>query len=84
MQVKEGTLWAETTLRAWTDKIKEYLVNIGFYVFDADHSLYVRKGDASLVIIVIYVDDLLIIGDCDSGITEVKGVLKKTQVKIRI
>ena len=63
--------------RAWSDKIGEYLVNIGFYVFAINHSLYVRKGDAYLVIIVIYVDDLIITSDSDSGITEVKGLLKK-------
>ena len=36
-----------------------------------------RKGDAILVIIVIYVDDLILTGDTDSGITDVKGFLKK-------
>ena len=36
-----------------------------------------RKGDANLVIIVIYVDDLILTGDSDSGIVEVKGLLEK-------
>ena len=53
--------------RAWSYKIGEYLVNIGFYVSDANHSLYVRKRDAGLVIIVIYVDDLILTSDSDSG-----------------
>ena len=42
-----------------------------------------RKGDAGLVIIVIYVDDLILTGDSDSGIAEVKGLLKKKFETIR-
>ena len=36
-----------------------------------------RKGDVGLLIIVIYVDDLIITGDSDSEIAEVKSFLKK-------
>ena len=77
MQVKEGALWVEKAPRAWSDKIGEYLVNIEFYVSNVDHSLYVRKGDVGFVIIVIYVDDLILTDDSDSGMAEVKGLLKK-------
>ena len=40
-----------------------------------------RKGDAGLVIIVIYVDDLILTGDSDSGVAKVKGLLKKKALK---
>ena len=76
-RLKKALYGLKQAPRAWSDKIGEYLVNIGFYVSNADHSLYVRKGDAGLVIIVIYVDDLIITSDSDSGIAEVQGLLKK-------
>ena len=76
-RLKKALYGLKQAPRAWSDKIGEYLVNIGFYVSNADHSLYVRKGDAGLVIIVIYVDDLILTGDSDSGTAEVKGLLKK-------
>ena len=50
--------------------------NIGFEISKADHSLYVRKTSAGIVINVVYVDDLIIIGDCEEDIDHVKGLLK--------
>ncbi|MCO5613377.1 hypothetical protein L7F22_067653 [Adiantum nelumboides] len=37
---------------AWHDKIAQYLITIGFHMADADHSLYVQKTDAKIVIII--------------------------------
>ena len=47
----------------WHDKIVEYLVHVGFRRAHADHSLYVRESDTRIVVITIYVDDLIIVGD---------------------
>ncbi len=59
-------------LRAWHDKIAEYLVTIGFHMSDADHSFYVRKSDEGIVVITIYVDDLIVGGDNEKEIEHVK------------
>ncbi|MCO5607903.1 hypothetical protein L7F22_062105 [Adiantum nelumboides] len=63
--------------RAWHDKIIEYLLRIGFCMSHVDHSLYVRHSDARFVLITIYVDDLIIVGDSETKIDPVKGLLKK-------
>jgi hypothetical protein len=63
-------------LRAWHDKIVEYLVTIGFCKFDVDHSLYVRKSDEGIMVITIYVDDLIVGGDNDKEVEHVKSLLK--------
>ncbi|MCO5557044.1 hypothetical protein L7F22_010600 [Adiantum nelumboides] len=44
---------------------------------DADHSLYVEKTDAGIVIITIYVDDLIIGGDALEDVEHVKALLCK-------
>ncbi|MCO5570025.1 hypothetical protein L7F22_023739 [Adiantum nelumboides] len=62
-------------LRAWHDKIAQYLITIGFHMADANHSLYVQKTDAGIVIITIYVDDL-IIGALED-VEHVKALLRK-------
>ena len=41
----------------------------------ADHSLYVIKSDVGIVLITIYVDDLIIVGDSETH--HVKGLLKQ-------
>lgn len=49
--------------QAWHDRIAHYLVSIGFCMANADHSLYVRESDGGIVVITIYVDDLIIVGN---------------------
>ena len=50
---------------SWTDRISRFLQSIGFVISNADYSMYVKKTDAGLVVIVIYVHDLIITGDRD-------------------
>ena len=45
--------------RAWSNKIEEYLVTIGFLKSNADFSLYVKRTDHGIILLVIYVDDLI-------------------------
>ena len=63
--------------RAWHARIVSYLVSIGFYMADADHSLYVRKNEHGIVIICIYVDDLIVGGDNEVEVDHVKTLLKQ-------
>ncbi len=46
--------------RAWLYKIGQYFVTSGFQTSNANFSLYVKKTNHGIVIIVIYVDDLII------------------------
>ena len=63
--------------RAWHDRIAKYLMSVGFCKAHADHSLYVHESDAGIVVITIYVDELIIMGDSGMDIDHVKGLLKQ-------
>jgi hypothetical protein len=63
--------------RAWSDKIGQYLVTSGFQTSNAYFSLYVKNIDHGIVVIVIYVDDLIITGDSDADIFDLKKFLKQ-------
>ncbi|MCO5552399.1 hypothetical protein L7F22_005910 [Adiantum nelumboides] len=64
--------------RAWHDKIAQYLITIGFHMAYVDHSLYVQKTDAAIVIITIYIDDLIIGSDAlVEDVEHVKALLHK-------
>jgi hypothetical protein len=63
--------------RAWLVKIGQYLVTSGFQTSNADFSLYVKKTDHGIIIIVIYVDDLIITGNSDVDIFDLKKLLKQ-------
>jgi hypothetical protein len=61
----------------WSDKIGQYLVTNGFQTSNVDFSLYVKKTDCGIVIIVIYVNDLIITEDSDADISNWKKFLKQ-------
>ncbi|MCO5577593.1 hypothetical protein L7F22_031424 [Adiantum nelumboides] len=59
-------------------RYKARLVAKGYaQTYDADHSLYLQKIDAGIVIITIYVDDLIIGGDALKDVEHVKALLCK-------
>jgi hypothetical protein len=63
--------------RAWLNKIGQYLVISGFQTSNANFSLYVKKTNHGIIVIVIYVDDLIITRDSDANISDLKKLLKQ-------
>jgi hypothetical protein len=50
---------------------------VDFQTSNANFSLYVKKTNHGIVVIVIYVDDLIIIGDSDEDTSDLKKLLKQ-------
>jgi hypothetical protein len=63
--------------RACSDKIGQYFVTSGFQTSNANFSLYVKKTNHGIIVIVIYVDDLIITRDNDAYIFDLKKLLKQ-------
>jgi hypothetical protein len=61
--------------RAWYICIDSRLKKLGLVCSDLDHNLYILKKGTIVVILLIYVDDLLLTGNCESTIREVKSQL---------
>ena len=75
-KLKKALYGLKKAPRAWHARIVSYLVSIGFYMADADHSLYVCKNEHGIVIICIYVDDLIVGGDNEDELAHVKTLMK--------
>jgi hypothetical protein len=76
-RLKKALYGLKQAPRAWSDKMGQYLVTSGFQTSNVDFSLYVKKTDHGIVIMVIYVDDLIIAGDSDVDIFDLKKLLKQ-------
>ena len=50
--------------RNWNRTIDEWLVDYGFEVSEADPCLYIKRTNNSITILVLWVDDVVIAGDC--------------------
>ena len=77
MQALQSLVWFDAGTGAWHERIAEYLVHVGFCKAHADHSLYVCESDTGIVVITIYVDDLIIVGNSAMEIDCVKSLLKQ-------
>ncbi|KAM1722971.1 hypothetical protein ACFX11_021617 [Malus domestica] len=60
------------TPRAWNDRFSRFLLTLGFKSLYVDPSLYVKHNGQSIVVLLLYVDDIILSGDCD---TQVQAVI---------
>ena len=61
--------------RAWYQWIDRFLISIGFSKSASDANLYVCKQDGKYVVIVLYVDDLIITGDHEKMLQQLRESL---------
>lgn len=61
---------------AWNDRFTSSLPSIGFSFSHVDPSLFVKVSGSSRVFFLLYVDDIIITGDSEALIDEVKLALQ--------
>ncbi|KAJ4723417.1 Retrovirus-related Pol polyprotein from transposon TNT 1-94 [Melia azedarach] len=71
-KLKKALYGLKQAPRAWYGKIAEFLVQSGYSVSSADSSLFVKKQDGRLAIVLVYVDDLIISGDNEGEIRQTR------------
>lgn len=62
--------------RAWHQRLKTELEALGFTASEADPGLFIQRRGSSLLLVLVYVDDILLAGSNTATIEEVKGTLK--------
>ena len=63
--------------RQWNHKLSTVISSAGFVQTSSDHSLFVQHSASSFVAALVYVDDILIVGDNDTAIENFKDSLKQ-------
>eukprot|EP00253_Pinus_taeda_P032982 PITA_32982 len=63
--------------RAWYANMDSFLLESGFSRCHSDHTVYTKKEGKSLIILVLYVDDLILTSSDLNLINHVKSSLKK-------
>jgi hypothetical protein len=63
--------------RAWNSKLDAVLHELGFTKCKTEHGLYTRVKNKVRLIVGVYVDDLVIMGECDKEVNQFKGEMKQ-------
>ena len=74
-RLKKSLYGLKQALRAWYEKIDAYLAAQGFQNSPIESTLYVKRVDDVLMIIVLYVDDMLLTGPNEMHILKFKADL---------
>ena len=65
------------TPRAWFAKFSSTIFRLGYMASHYDSTLFLRHIDKGTILLLLYVDDMIIIGDDLSGIQELKDFLSQ-------
>eukprot|EP00253_Pinus_taeda_P020355 PITA_20355 len=76
-RLKKSLYGLKQASRAWYAKMDSFLLESGFSRCYSDNTVYTKKVGNSLIILVLYVDDLILTGSDPNLIKHVKSSLKK-------
>ncbi|KAK3003520.1 hypothetical protein RJ639_018195 [Escallonia herrerae] len=82
-RLKKALYGLKQAPRAWYGKIAQYLTFCGFKVSESDCSMFVKLESGKRVVVLLYVDDMIITGDDNVGISCLRNdLLIRFEMKI--
>lgn len=75
-KLKKSLYGVKQLLRILYQQIDLFFTNDGFYRSQANHSLYIKQSNESLLVVIIYVDDLIIFKSDVSALKWLKSKLE--------
>ena len=75
-RLKKSLYGLKQAPRAWYSRIDSYLLENGFEKCEGEPTLYIKEKDGKMLIVVLYVDDVIFIGNDDYLIENFKTEMK--------
>ncbi len=79
-KLEKGLYGLKQSGRLWNEKLDQTLKDIGFIQNQADNCVYVliaKETRKNMMFLIVYVDDILIIGEREREMKEIKNILKE-------
>ena len=76
-KLKKSLYGLKQSPRAWFDRFRQAMCNMGYKQCNGDHTVFYRHSDIHITILAVYVDDIVITGDDSVEISRVKMRLSK-------
>jgi Reverse transcriptase (RNA-dependent DNA polymerase) len=71
-KLKKSIYGLKQSSRTWYGKLNSYLIACNFKISNTDHSLFSKRGENYITIILVYIDDIIIMGNNLEKIKKVK------------
>lgn len=75
MCCQKGSSRKQTKSRSWNDRFHQFIIKLGFERSENDQCLYIKANGEEKLFIILYVDDMLVIGQKLSEIEMIKRSL---------
>ena len=76
-KLKKSLYGLKQSPRAWFDRFRQAICNMGYKQCNGDHTVFYRHSDIHITILAVYLDDIVITGDDSVEISRVKMRLSK-------
>ena len=77
-RLKKALYGLKQSPRAWFDRFAKTVVKYGYTQCQADHTLFVKfSSEKKIVVLIIYVDDVILIGDYGDELLRLKKLIAK-------
>ncbi|XP_068474622.1 uncharacterized protein [Phaseolus vulgaris] len=74
-KLKKSLYGLKQASRTWYEKLYLLLQSSGYAQAHADHSLFIKDTGSIFTSLIVYVDDIVLTGNCASEITKIKATL---------
>ena len=74
-RLRKSLYGLKQSLRAWFGKFSQAIEKFGLQKSKSDHSVFYRNSSSSIILLVVYVDDIVITGSDSTGISSLKSFL---------
>ena len=61
--------------RQWYAKFSRFLLNTNFKQSAIDHSMFIKRDGTSFLCLLVYVDDIIVVGNCSQNIDSFKQTI---------
>jgi hypothetical protein len=75
MPTSQIFIWSQTSFTIMVSQVSQAITKFGFQQSRADYSIFTKVCGTSIIAILLYVDDMIITGDDEDAIKEVKNFL---------
>ena len=74
-RLKKALYGLKQSPRAWFDRFLKAMLRFGYKQSHADHTMFIKRSNGKIAILIVYVDDIIMTGDDMNEIISLKALL---------